>query len=102
MLAAGTGLRVTGYWLLTTEGKSGQPMCASFRVGISSGVNPAGGGNLIAPEAYAILEEHGIGYELFDVAGPEVQAGEIARYDAIILLGERFGPRALGDGTRLV
>ena len=77
-------------------------MTASFRVGISSGVNPAGGGNLIAPEAYAMLEEHGIGYALFDVAGPEVQAKEIAGYDAIILLGERFGPRALDDGTRLV
>jgi phosphoglycerate dehydrogenase-like enzyme len=56
----------------------------------------------MAPQALVRLDECGIVYDYFDVEDGEVQATAIAGYDAIVLLDERFGPRALDAGTRLL
>lgn len=77
-------------------------MAEPFRVGITRGAELSGGRSLMAPESLALLERHGIVCDYFDVAGAEVQAAEVAGYDAIVLLGERFGERALAGNERLL
>jgi phosphoglycerate dehydrogenase-like enzyme len=73
-------------------------MSRSFRVGLVRGF----AAGLMAPEAIALLDAEGIAHEYVDVTGGVVQARDIAGYDAVVLLGERFGPAALADNDRLV
>lgn len=62
----------------------------------------SGGRSLMAPESLAHLDAQGIAYDYVDLTGGEVQAARIAGYDAVVLLGERFGTQALNGNTRLV
>lgn len=73
-------------------------MSSPFRVGFARGFESG----LMAPAAIALLGAHGIAHGYFDVAGGEVRARDIAEYDAVALLGERFGTGALGGSARLV
>src|SRR5579875_723620 len=73
-------------------------MTTSFRVGLVRGFADG----LMAPEAVALLDAEGITHEYVDVTGGEVQTQDIAGYDAVVLLGERFGPAALVGNDRLV
>jgi phosphoglycerate dehydrogenase-like enzyme len=73
-------------------------MSTPFRVGLMRGLEHG----LMAPEAFALLDAQGIAHDYVDVAGGEVTAEHLVGYDAIVLLGERFGVPALRDNTRLV
>jgi phosphoglycerate dehydrogenase-like enzyme len=73
-------------------------MTTPFRAGLVRGFATG----LMAPEALALLDRHGIAHEYFDVAGGAVRAEHIAAYDAVALLGERVGEAALQGAPRLV
>jgi phosphoglycerate dehydrogenase-like enzyme len=77
-------------------------MAQSFRVGITSGFLQAGKQNLLAREALDLLDRHAIDYQYFETTGGELPASLIAEYDAILLLGERIGPRSLAGPSRLL
>ncbi len=82
--------------------KATQPMAQSFRVGITSGFLHAGKENLLAQEAIDLLDRHGIVHEYFETASGELPAALIGSYDAVVLLGERIGPRSLAEYSRLL
>ena len=73
-------------------------MSAPFRVGFARGFE----GGLMAPEAFALLDAHNVAYSYVDMAEDEVRAKSIAGYDAVALLGERFGTPALRGNAGLV
>src|SRR5665213_3932170 len=77
-------------------------MTQSFRVGITSGFLHAGKENLLAREAVDLLGRHGIAQEYFETTEGELPASLIAGYDAVLLLGERIGPRSLAEHSRLL
>jgi phosphoglycerate dehydrogenase-like enzyme len=69
-----------------------------FHVGFTRGFESG----QMAPEALTLLETHGITRGYFAVADGEVHAQDITEYDAVALLGERFGTPALRGNARLV
>lgn len=73
-----------------------------FHVGISRQLLLADGRSLMAAPALAVLEEAGLRYAYYETTAGEVRARDIAAFDAIILLGERFGPPALAGNERLL
>jgi phosphoglycerate dehydrogenase-like enzyme len=77
-------------------------MTRILRVGITSGFLHAGKENLLAREALDLLDRHGIVHEYFETTTGELPAALIAGYDAVVLLGERIGPRSLAEQSRLL